>query len=194
MSERRPPDTHADGFNLRFRPATMDDVPLLDRWDQDPAVIASTTDDPNADKAFKDAYWPAEIRSQDAYNAYLIAEIDGQPIGAMQVIDPHLESTHYWGDIEPNLRAIDIWIGEPEYRGKGFGAHMMRAVIEGCFADPGVKAIIIDPLNSNTRAHKFYQLLGFRPTHRQTFNDGEDDCLVHRLTREDWRAQNPETP
>jgi aminoglycoside 6'-N-acetyltransferase len=51
-----------------------------------------------------------------------------------------------------------------------------------------VVAVIIDPLNSNTRAHTFYQRLGFVPVGRQVFND-EDDCLVHKLTRADWLAR-----
>jgi aminoglycoside 6'-N-acetyltransferase len=188
MYERlRPPDLYRDGANISFRPATIEDASTLERWDRDPAVISATTDDDDAEKAFGDHDWRKELPKQSAVDFYLIAELDGRPFGAMQIIDPHLEPTRYWGEIEPNLRAIDIWIGEPECRGKGFGRIMMRAAIEGCFGDPAVTAIIIDPLNSNTRAHKFYQRLGFKPTHRQTFN-GEDDCLVHRLTREEWEA------
>ena len=49
-----------------------------------------------------------------------------------------------------------------------------------------VEAILIDPLNSNTDAHRFYQRLGFRPIGRRLF-DEDDDCLVHRLDRADWR-------
>ena len=104
----------------------------------------------------------------------------------MQIIDPYLEPTHYWGDVSPNLRAIDIWIGAPADRGNGNGAEMMRQAIDLCFADPTVTAIIIDPLASNTRAHKFYRRLGFTAVGRRLFN-GEDDCLVHELTRTAWR-------
>lgn len=106
----------------------------------------------------------------------------------MQIIDPHLEPTHYWGEIAPNLRAIDIWIGAPEDRGKGYGAGMMRLALalELCFADPRVTSIVIDPLASNVRAHAFYRRLGFRPLGRRRF--GDDDCLVHELTRRDWEA------
>jgi aminoglycoside 6'-N-acetyltransferase len=107
----------------------------------------------------------------------------------MQMCDPHLEPTHYWGEIEPGLRALDIWIGEADARGKGHGETMMRLAFARCFSDPLVKAIIIDPLASNTRAHTFYQRLGFVPTHRQVFHE-EDDCLVHRLTRQDWEARH----
>ena len=128
-----------------------------------------------------------ELASQDEFNQYYIAELDGRPIGAMQIIDPHLERTHYWGEISPNLRALDIWIGEPDSLGKGYGETMMRLAFQRCFADSAVTAIVIDPLVSNVRAHKFYRRLGFKPVGERRF--GNDDCLVHELTRVDWRAR-----
>jgi aminoglycoside 6'-N-acetyltransferase len=171
---------------LTLRPATLADVPTLDRWDRDPNVIAASSDDPDALKAFGDLYWPEELAMQSDVYEYFIAELDGRPIGAMQIIDPHLEPTHYWGEIEPNLRAMDIWIGDPADRGQGHGAEMMRLALERCFADPRVTAIVIDPLARNTRAHQFYRRLGFEATGRQRF--GEDDCLVHKLTRRQWEV------
>jgi aminoglycoside 6'-N-acetyltransferase len=175
---------------LTLRRATLDDVPTLERWDREPHVIAATTDDKDVEKAFGDHDWRVEIPKQSDVSEFLIAELDGRPIGAMQVIDPHLEPTHYWGDIEPNLRALDIWIGDAADHGKGYGETMMRLAFQRCFADPAVTAIMIDPLASNTRAHKFYQRIGFVPVGRQIL--GEDDCLVHRLTREAWRARFPD--
>lgn len=176
--------------DIKLRSAGTADIPLLERWDQQPHVISATTDDPNALTAFEDANWTDEIAAQDEHSEYLIAELSGRPIGAMQMIDPHLESTHYWGEIEPNLRALDIWIGEPDCLGKGYGETMMRLAFQRCFADPKVTAIVIDPLNSNVRAHKFYRRIGFVPVGRRMFDD--DDCLVHKLKREDWRATFPE--
>lgn len=172
-------------MTLKLRPATLADVPTLDRWDREPHVIAATSDDPNAPKAFGDLYWPEELAMQSPVYEYFIAELDGRPIGAMQIIDPHLEPTHYWGKIAPNLRAIDIWIGDARDRGQGHGEQMMRAALDRCFADPRVTAVVIDPLASNTRAHKFYERLGFEPVGRRMFD--EDDCLVHELTRERYR-------
>jgi len=169
---------------IRLRAATALDASLLERWNRQPHVISATTDDPEADRAFEDVCWSEEITAQNAYSQYLIAELGDRPIGAMQIIDPHLESTHYWGEIQPNLRAIDIWIGEPDCLGKGYGEIMMRLAFERCFADPMVSAIVIDPLTSNVRAHRFYRRLGFRSLGRRKF--GEDDCLVHEFRREDW--------
>ena len=160
---------------------------MLDRWDREPDVISATSDDPDAEKAFEGAYWPDELAMQSAVYRYYIAELEGRPIGAMSIIDPYLEPTHYWGEIESNLRAVDIWIGDAADRGHGYGEQMMQLAFRLCFEDPKVTAILIDPLNSNTRAHRFYQRLGFEPVGRRTF--GDDDCLVHRLTRAEWRRR-----
>ena len=172
---------------VTLRRATPEDARWLDLWDKDADVIACSSDDPHATVAFEDTEWSEELAAQDEYSQWFIGELDGRPIGAMQICDPHLETSHYWGDIAPNLRAIDIWIGAPEHRGRGFGAEMMRLALESCFADARVTGIVIDPLASNERAHRFYQRMGFKPIGRRSF--GRDDCLVHELTRRDWLAQ-----
>lgn len=176
--------------SIVLRTATTADIPLFERWDRQAHVISATTDNPEADKAFADACWDDELAAQDEHNRYLVAGLDGRAIGAMQIIDPHLESTHYWGRIRPNLRALDIWIGEPDCLGRGFGETMMRLAFQICFAERAVTAIVIDPLASNMRAHKFYRRLGFKPVARRRF--GDDDCLVHELSREDWLARFPD--
>jgi aminoglycoside 6'-N-acetyltransferase len=176
--------------SILVRPATTADIPLLKAWDREPHVIAATTDDKEADEAHEGVTWEDEIAMQSDVYRYYIAELDGRPIGAMQIIDPHREPTHYWGEIESDLRALDIWIGPADMLGQGHGEAMMRQAIAQCFADPAVTAIMIDPLASNLRAHAFYQRLGFKPEGVRIFLE-EDECLVHRLTRVDWRMHNP---
>jgi aminoglycoside 6'-N-acetyltransferase len=171
---------------IALRPAIFADIRWLTIWDKDPDVIACASDDPNATTAFDDIDWAREIAMQSEVYEYLIAELDGRPIGALNICDPHREPTHYWGEIAPNLRAIDIWIGAAADRGQGYGTKMMRLALQRCFADPRVTGIVIDPLASNTRAHEFYRRLGFKAVGRRTF--GGDDCLVHELTRRDWEA------
>lgn len=170
---------------ITLRPATVEDAPILQGWDLDPAVIAATTDDAAAEQAFGDHDWNVELLQQTPDSYFLIAECDGVPIGAMQIIDPHHEPTHYWGTVPEHLRAIDIWIGAAADRGKGYGSAMMRLAHALCFADPTVTAIVIDPLASNTRAIAFYRRLGYESVERRMF--AEDDCHVHRLERTAWR-------
>lgn len=76
----------------------------------------------------------------------LIAEVDGRPIGFLQIIDPEGEESHYWGDVPVNLRAIDIWIGSEADLDKGYGTTMMSLALARCFADPLVSAVLMDPL------------------------------------------------
>ncbi|MDO9518756.1 MAG: GNAT family N-acetyltransferase [Pseudohongiella sp.] len=161
---------------VTLREATIDDAPLLRHWDQQPHVVDS---DPNDDWD-----WETELPRTPSWREQLIAEVDGVPIGFVQIIDPAKEESRYWGDVSNDLRAIDIWVGEADYLGQGFGSVMMRLAIGRCFLSAGVRAIIIDPLASNVRAHRFYQRLGFRPVARQIF--GEDDTLVHKLERADY--------
>jgi aminoglycoside 6'-N-acetyltransferase len=128
-----------------LRPATPADLNLLRHWDQQPHVIAS---DPN-----DDWHWKVELSRNPDWREQLIAQIKGRPIGFIQIIDPAREESHYWGDVAPNLRAIDIWIGEETDLGKGYGTSMMQLALARCFADPRVVSVLIDPLASNTRAH-----------------------------------------
>ena len=166
---------------VTLRRATQEDAVWLDRWDTDADVIACSSDDPDATIAFQDTEWAEELAAQDEYSQWFIGELDGRPIGAMQICDPQLETTHYWGEIAPNLRAIDIWIGDKVDLGKGYGRRIMDLVLTRCFADPTVEAVLIDPLAGNVGAHRFYERLGFRFVERRRF--GADDCFVYRLDR-----------
>ena len=169
------------GCTVSLRLATLEDAPMFEAWSRQPHVIAATTDDPNSDKAFDGAVWSDELASQSEVSQYFVAELDGEAIGALQICDPHLEPTQYWGPIEPGLRAIDIWIGAPSALGRGYGEQMMRLALRHCFEDESVTAIVIDPLASNHRAIRFYERLGFERLERRKF--GEDECVILRLTR-----------
>lgn len=164
---------------ISLRPATKDDIPLLKSWDEKPHVATASGDDDWYD-------WDREVPREADWGELLIAEEDGRPVGVMEIIDPAREPSHYWGDIEDTLRAIDIWIGEEEDLGRGLGTKMMRAAFARCFADPKVTAIVIDPLDSNVRARRFYERLGFAFVERRVFE--KDECLVYRLERAVWAA------
>ena len=164
---------------LELRPATSSDVALLRRWDEEPHVQAA---DPN-----DDWQWEDELGREVDWREQWIAEIDGRPIGFLQIIDPAREESRYWGEAPEGLRAIDIWIGEADELGKGYGSTMMRQAIDHCFSDTTVQAVLIDPLASNVGAHRFYERLGFGYVERRQF--GADDCFVYRLTRDAWAAK-----
>ncbi len=189
------------GLSIALRRATEADIPWLERWDSDPDVIRATSDVPQ-DRAFGGLDWQAELLGTSDVSFYLIGELVGEPgnpsgseqgnepgrrpIAALQIVDPHVEPTHYWGEVEPNLRAIDIWIGDPQDRGRGYGTELMRQAHAQCFSDPAVRGILIDPLASNVRAIAFYRRLGYRSLGRRMLDDDDTEVMwLDRATYEE---------
>jgi len=166
---------------VRLRDATINDLQVLKHWDEQPHVIASA---PN-----EVWDWEQELPRKHSWRELLIAEVNGRPIGFIQIIDPAVEETHYWGDITEGYRAIDIWIGESSDIGKGYGHAMMTEALNICFRDKDVHSVLIDPLSSNTAAIRFYERIGFRFIEDRRFD--EDDCKVYMITRNEWPLRNP---
>ncbi len=159
---------------LNLRLAVPQDIALLRHWDAQPHVIEGKSDE--------DWEWEKELARSPAWREQLIAELDGRPIGFMEIIDPALEDSHYWGDCLSGLRAIDIWIGEKDALGHGYGTEMMGIALGKCFADPSVQGVLVDPFANNNRARRFYEKLGFRFVEKRLL-DGSD-CAVYRIDRE----------
>jgi aminoglycoside 6'-N-acetyltransferase len=165
-------------MTITLRPATLNDVPLLNAWDEDPVVAAS---DPNDD-------WNWETDTLVAQGlTNLIAELDGRPIGFVQLTDLLRDASHYWGAPQSGKMAIDIWIGEPDVRGQGYGRAMMKLALGRCFADPTIDTVLIDPITTNTDAIAFYQRLGFTFLEHRQF--GLDHCAVHIIDRATYEKE-----
>lgn len=163
--------------NITLRDATIADLPLLEYWDEQPHVIAADPDD--------DWDWEYELQHFPTWREQLVAELDGQAIGFIQIIDPAEETSHYWGAVATNLRAIDIWIGAAANLGKGYGTIMMTLALARCFKNEAVTAVIIDPLETNKKAIRFYERMAFKLVERRQF--GTSHCLVHQLDRKTWQ-------
>ncbi|MGV3503233.1 MAG: GNAT family N-acetyltransferase [Adhaeribacter sp.] len=163
-------------MDITLREALPGDLALLRHWDQQEHIINS---DPN-----DDWNWEEELGQNPGWRQQCIALLEGRPIGFIQIMDPFEDPTHYWGPVPRNLRAIDIWIGEKQDLGKGYGTVMMNLALQRCFADPQVQAVLIDPLESNHKALRFYEKIGFRFVEKRQF--GPDHCLVYQLDREFW--------
>ena len=163
--------------NISLRQAHLSDLELLLHWDRQEHVIAADPDE--------DWNWEYELQRFPPWREQLIAQLDGRPIGVVQIIDPAEEESHYWGAVSANLRAIDIWIGEKADLGKGYGTQMMSLALHRCFREAEVSAVLIDPLESNTGAIRFYERLGFQFVEKSVF--ATSVCLVYQISREDWK-------
>lgn len=160
---------------VKMRPAKLSDIPILQKWDEAQHVIDS---DPN--DVWK---WAGEIPRNMPWRWQWIAEINGEPIGFVQIIEASQEETHYWGNVAIGTFAIDIWIGSENNLGKGYGTQIMLQALSFCF-NQGALKVLIDPLKSNKNAIRFYQKLGFIFLEERVFD--EDVCSVHYFPREIW--------
>ncbi|MEM9534001.1 MAG: GNAT family N-acetyltransferase [Pseudomonadota bacterium] len=162
--------------SVTLRPATPADQPLLERWDREPHVREAGIED-----------WPwAEELVAAPWRESFIAQLAGEPFGFLQIMDPAGDPGQYWGNVGAGFGAIDLWIGDPQRLGQGYGSQMLKQALALSFARDGVQAVLLDPLASNVRAHRFYRRFGFRFVEERWFD--EDRCCVFRLDRADWEA------
>jgi len=164
---------------LEFRPAEPNDLSILKAWDEKEHVLAS---DPN-----DDWNWEEELQRKPPWREFWMVLFSEKPIGFLQIIDPAEEDSHYWGSMEAHFRAIDIWIGEEAFLNKGFGTRMMRFALDRCFSNQDVLSVLVDPLESNLGAIRFYERLGFQAREKRKF--GSDDCLVMELKKIAWDSR-----
>lgn len=152
-----------------------DDVDLLERWDDDPDVVAALGG------RGSDWYdWHVELARDVPWRELLVAVERDRVVGFVQLVDA-AEETHYWGEVEPDTWALDVWIGDASDRGRGLGTAIMRAALRRVFDRHGASCLVIDPQVSNERAIEFYRRLGFDEVGVREFDD--DRCLVMRVDR-----------
>lgn len=87
---------------------------------------------------------------------------------------------------------IGIMIGDPAYRGRGFGADTLRTLLHFAFDDLGLHSVRICVFSGNDRAHGLYRRIGFTETgcDRQTcLISGEMRDLIRLdMLEDEWRA------
>lgn len=156
-----------------LRDATIDDLDTLQWWDEQAHIIEA------GPPTYK---WARELKRKPEWREQLIAEQQDEAIGFVQILDPSGDPNQYWGNnVSRKMRAIQIWIGESYNLNRGYGSTIMNMVLERCFDDDMVNELVVDPLSTNAKAHRFYTRLGFK--YMETKKFGEDLCYVMKLKR-----------
>ncbi len=87
---------------------------------------------------------------------------------------------------------LGIGVGEPEYRGKGYGTDAMRLLVGYGFRELGLYRITLGVFGYNLRAIRSYEKVGFvrEQIHRASiFRDGQrHDFYTMGLLRSDWES------
>lgn len=107
-------------------------------------------------QAYSDAF---EAIDRDPNHELVVAEVDGEVIGTLQLI--FLPSISYQGGTRAQVESVRV-VGR--LRGQGFGAEMMKWALERA-RQHGCHLMQLTTHKSRTDAHRFYEGLGFAKSH-----------------------------
>ena len=168
------------GPQLRLRPLTSDDLPMLMRWLADPGVQEYYGQPPESLAQARDIYLVAE----DAPCWRFIIEDQDRPVGEIQYYHPYLSERWSAG--------IDIFIGEASDRNRGLGTEAVRTLLRHLFEVKGVNRVTIGPEPANRRAIRSYEKAGFQVDGviRRSFkvDDRWVDAVHMTILDDEWPA------
>jgi RimJ/RimL family protein N-acetyltransferase len=97
-------------------------------------------------------------------------------------------------DWKNRYAVVGIFIGDEQYRGKGYGSDAMRVLLRFIFDEMNMNRVKLFVFSFNQRAIKSYLKCGFKQegTQRQEmFRDGQyHDTIVMGILRSEWEKLN----
>ncbi len=141
--------------NVRLRPATRSDWPLIRSWLTRPEIQRWW-----GPQASTEAEVLMALDSTHAISR--IIEADGSPVGYAHAVDATL-----WGEslpdcLVPGTWDLDIFIAAESHRGKGVGEQAARLLTEEVFATTLAVAVCVFASIENEAAVRAYEKAGFR--------------------------------
>lgn len=143
--------------SIRYRRATVDDVPAIVQMLADDALGATRE---RAESPLPQSYYDAfEAINRDPNIELIVADSGGVVIGTVQLTYmPGLSRQGMWRALIEAVRVVS------SERGKGIGAEMIRETIARARAR-GCGLVQLTSDRSREDAQRFYERLGFKRTH-----------------------------
>ena len=146
--------------DVTVRDASRDDIPRIVALYRTDELTRKHSTAPPDDMAVEPGYYAVfDAIAADPRNRLLVAEHAGAVAGSFQLtLVP---------DMNPEGRdraIIENVIVDAAVRARGIGSAMMRWAIEEA-RRRNCRQVALTSLNARTQAHRFYERLGFTPTH-----------------------------
>ncbi|MEM9853811.1 MAG: GNAT family N-acetyltransferase [Pseudomonadota bacterium] len=154
-----------------FRPMTRADLPMFKAWLGAPHIGGwwGSSDE--------EARLALEDMAEDKVDMRL-ACLGGTPFAYIQDYNAHAFGAPHYADQPRAARAIDTFLGDPEFLGQGHGAGYIAARLSELRSS--YQTILTDPDPANTRAIAAYRRAGFRPLDIRPCEDGDPvQVMVH---------------
>jgi RimJ/RimL family protein N-acetyltransferase len=170
-----------DESKITFRKLQLEDLPLMYKWQNQPHVKEwySRKEDTSFE-GLSNRYLP-RIKGEKPLYCYIVYYED-TPVGFMQtyLIDDVPDYAKNLKMDTAGLAAVDLFIGNEDFMGKGLGNKMLRKFMkEVTLRLDGVTKIMIGPEPDNIRAIKSYEKAGFKYLKTvHIANEGIDEYIM----------------
>jgi aminoglycoside 6'-N-acetyltransferase len=145
---------------ISMRPLRAADIAVLYEWLNMPHVVEWWRPAPTL--AAVGAKYTPRIAGAEPIHC-LVASVSGKPVGMIQWYRVSDVNYGYPGvRLSPEAIAMDVFIGDPEYLGRGVGAAIVELLTDE-LRSQRAPYFVIDPDAANVRAIRAYARAGFRP-------------------------------
>ena len=180
------------GENIRLRAAERTDIPIFQRWINDPEVVEYLSNIFPYSLEDETAWFESTLKQPMAEHPLVIdlrlrhgehGEVEWLPIGICAFIG--IRDIHHSAE-------VGIFLGEKEYWSQGYGTKAMRLLLKFGFEDLNFHRIWLRVLENNHRARKSYLKAGYTEEGRlrkSEFRHGfYNDIILMSILQEEWFA------
>jgi len=177
------------GQLLRLAPATTEDQQTLAAWSLDDQYLRMLDDDPVRPQNASAYQSTTEWDPQSSAYFHLRTLSDDIFIGFVALFSIK------WASQTCDMA---IGIGDPEYRGKGYGQDALRLLLNYAFSELNLYRVGLTVMSYNTAAIKAYERAGFvreGAKRQMVHRDGQrHDLVLYGILRDEWLKHRDASP
>ena len=149
-------------MTITFEPLAITHFPLLLKWLETPHVKTWWNDHVIWTLELIEKKYSCYVTSSNLIKAYIIC-MEGKPIGYIQCYNKHdFPREHdYAIELPTSCAAIDWYIGEPDFIGRGIGTRTLKLFLD-IHIFTSFDNVFVDPDTPNVGAIHVYKKVGFK--------------------------------
>lgn len=141
------------GQKTTLRPIAFEDTKLIVTWRNNPKVSSQFLFRKKFTKSMHEQWMNTRVKNKEVIQYIILENKNNKPIGSVYIRDINYETM---------AGEYGIFIGEDDYRGKGYGSEVAKIFTSYCFQKLGFHKIYLKVLEDNKIAYRTYQKAGFK--------------------------------